>query len=551
MKEIEKTLKIAKRRQKMKLAVRCLFVLSVILLSVVTEAKPLKNYIEEAKNYQNSGKLEEAVKVMEEALKKYPDSSNAYAYSGLYTGMQAGLSQDLALAGKLVATSFEHLDKAIALDSLNLIARLHRGIMGIKVPAFLGRLDDGIKDQEFIIKMHQKSSKSVPNDILIQAYNFLGEGYQKKGENEKAVSALNKVIELAPGSSFAEDAKKQIKGIPVTGEPSEKKIQVESNDPKILMKEGKSALAKGNCEEAVEFFRKLVEVDSKNIEAYKYLASVLGCVAAKGYDEKIYENTDYRSGIAFEVMNVLDKAVALTPQDNELRLQRGAMGIFMPFFVGKFDQSIEDFNKILNSDAKDSLKAEALYYLGVAYQRKTMEYWDKVVVDYPSSEASKMVFQGMRPDVKRIDPEKIKNAVVVDFVLGFQDALAPQTAVWVEDKSGKFIKTLYVSGFSGNVKEKQVWLKEWAANSKFVDADAVTSASIDVGHHIYLWNLKDYSDKSVKSGEYVVKVEVSSWPSMKYQLVSVPVKLGGKGGKSTVEEGNIIPFVEATYYPKK
>jgi hypothetical protein len=250
-------------------------------------------------------------------------------------------------------------------------------------------------------------------------------------------------------------------------------------------------------------------------------------------------------------VNVLDKAVALAPEDNELRLLRGSLGVYMPFFVGKLEQGIEDLNKVLNSDAKDSLKAEALYYLGVAYQRKTMEYWDKVITDYPSSKASKMVFQGMRPYIKRIDPEKVKNSVVVDFILGFQDALPPQTAVWVEDKNGKFIKTLYVSGFSGYVKEKQVWLKEWAANSKFVDADAVTSASIDVGHHIYLWDLKDYSDKSVKSGKYVVKVEVSSWPSMKYQLVSVPVKIGGEGGKSTVEEGDIIPFVEATYYPKK
>jgi tetratricopeptide (TPR) repeat protein len=549
---LEINFKLAKRRQKMKLLVKCLFVLAVLFFTAVVEAKPLKDYIDEAKNYQNSGKLEEAVKVMEEALKKYPDSSSAYAYSGLYIGMQAGQSQDLALAGKLVATSFEQLDKAVALDSLNSIARLHRGIMEIKVPAFLGKLDDGIKDLEFIVKMHQKSSKKVPNDILVQAYNFLGEGYQKKGENEKAVSAWKKVIELAPGSNFAEDAEKQIKATPLTGEkPSEKKIQVESNDPEILMKEGKAALAKENCEEAIEIFRKLVEIDSKNIEAYKSLASALECVAAKGYDEKIYENTDYRSGIAFEVMNVLDKAVALAPQDNELRLSRGEVGIYMPFFVGKFDQGIEDLNKVLASNAEDSLKAEALYYLGVAYQKKTMEYWDKVVADYPSSEAAKMVFQGMRPDIKRIDPEKVKNSVVVDFILGFQDALPPQTAVWVEDKSGKFIKTLYVSGFSGHVKERQVWLKEWAANSKFVDADAVTSASIDVGHYIYLWNLKDYSDKSVKAGEYVVKVEVSSWPSMKYQLVSVPIKIGGKSGKSTVEEGNIIPFVEATYYPKK
>jgi tetratricopeptide (TPR) repeat protein len=209
----------------MKSLVRWIFVLSILFFTTIVDAKPLKDYIGEAKNYQNSEKLEEAVKVMEEALKKYPDSSNAYAYLGLYTGMQAGESQDLTLAGKLVATSFEHLNKAVVLDSLNVIARLHRGIMEIKVPEFFGKLDDGIKDLGFIIKMHQKSSKSVSNDILVQAYNFLGEGYQKKGENDKAVSAWNKVIELAPGSSFAEDAKKQIKTIPVTaGEKPDKKV---------------------------------------------------------------------------------------------------------------------------------------------------------------------------------------------------------------------------------------------------------------------------------------------------------------------------------------
>jgi hypothetical protein len=213
---------------------------------------------------------------------------------------------------------------------------------------------------------------------------------------------------------------------------------------------------------------------------------------------------------------------------------------------------MEDLNMVLESNADKSEKAEALYCLGVAHQMKTTEYWDKVVMDYPSTKASKMVLQGMRPGVKRIDPSKFKSPVVsVDFILGFQDALPPQTAAWVEDKNGKFVKTLYVSGFSGYVKEKQLWLKEWAADSKFADADVVTSASINVGHHIYLWELKDHTGKSVKPGEYVVKVEVFSWPSMKYQLASVPIKIGGNEKRATVEEGNLIPFLEVTYYPKK
>jgi len=537
----------------MKLLVRCLFVLSVMFFAAVIEAKPLKDYIEEAKSLQNSGKVTEAAKLMEEALEEYPDSASVYAYLGLYTGMQAGQTDNMALAGELAAKSFELLDKAVLLDSLNLAARFHRGIMGIKAPTFFGKLNGGIKDQEFIIKMYQKSPKKVSNDILVQVYNFLGEGYRKQGENEKAVSAWKKVIELAPGSSFAEEAKKLIKANPLQdSKPSKEIIKEEPKDVKSLMKEGKSYLEKENCEEAVKVFRKLAEIDSKNPEVYKYLTLAAGCLAEKGYDEKIYEDPGYRADLAFELMDALDKAITLAPEDPELRLIRGTAGVYMPFFLRKLEQSIEDLNKVLESDAESSIKAKALYHLGIAYQRKALDYWDKVVVDYPSTEASKMVFEGMRPDIKRIDPEKFKKSVVVvDFVLGFQDALPPQTAVWIEDKKGKFIKTLYVSGFSGYVKEKQTCLVKWGESSKFVDTDAITSASIDVGHYLYLWELKDHTGKKVKSGEYNVKVEVFAWPSTKYQLVSAAIKIGGKERKSMVEEGNIIPFLEATYYPKK
>jgi len=461
----------------------------------------------------------------------------------------------MAQAGEFAFKSFGQLDKAVSLDSFNIFARFHRGIMGIKVPEFLGKLDGGIKDHEFIIKIHKKTPEKVSKEILVQVYNFLGEGYQKQGEKEKANTAWKKVIELDPESDLVKAAKKHLtENITTPSRPPEvkKTEKLEYINPKDLMKSGKSHLEKGECEKAVDAFKKLTEKEPKNIEAYISLVKALGCLAEKGYDENIYENTEYFSGIAFGVMNTLDKAVDLAPENPDLRLLRGTIGVHMPFFLGKLEQSMEDLNMVLESKADKTKKAEALYYLGIAYQKKTMEYWDKVVADYPSTEASKMVLEGMRPKVKRFDPSKFKSAVVsVDFVLGFQDALPPQTAVWIEDKNGKFIKTLYVSGFSGYVKEKQLWLKEWAKSSKFVDTDAITSASIDVGHHIYLWELKDHTGKKVKSGEYVVKVEVYAWPSMKYQLVSAPIEIGSKEKSTTVEEGNVIPSLVVTYYPKK
>ena len=79
----------------------------------------------------------------------------------------------------------------------------------------------------------------------------------------------------------------------------------------------------------------------------------------------------------------------------------------------------------------------------------------------------------------------------------------------------------------------------------------MTGASIDVGHHIYVWDLKDLSGNEVKSGLYTVKVEVSHWPSMHYQLAQAAIEVGKKEQQTVVEEGNFIPYLEISYYPEK
>jgi hypothetical protein len=54
----------------------------------------------------------------------------------------------------------------------------------------------------------------------------------------------------------------------------------------------------------------------------------------------------------------------------------------------------------------------------------------------------------------------------------------------------------------------------------------------------------------VKPGTYTVKVEVCHWPSMKYQLAETPIAIGKKEETARVEEGNYIPSLVVTYYPK-
>ena len=549
----------------MKTLVKHLSVLAIIAATSLCRSQTLDGYIKRAKDAETTGNLEQATQIMEEALIRYPDNSNANSYLGLYLGMQAGRTNDFMEAGILVGKSFEMLNKAISLDPNNPLARFHRGLMGVNVPEFLGKLESGIKDLEFLIEMHRQSPNKVSKDILLSAYDLLGQGYQKKKEHQKARLAWEKVIELSPGTNSAEKAEKNIKRLSEVKQP--KSIQKKKPDPvaitrlkqevekapdnsKLLLKLGKAYFDIKNFEESEKVLKKAISLDSSNVEAYKWLVLTVAELAGKGYDERIHEDTDLRTNLAFELTRLLDKAVAIAPEDAEMRLLRGISGVQMPFFVGKLDQATEDLNMIINSNAPDSIKSEALFWLGAAYQKRAMTHWIKVVSKYADTQASKMVFAAMKPSVKRLHLSDYQTPfLAIDFVLGFRDELPPQTAVWIEDKAGKFVKTIYVSGFSGYAKEQQVNLPEWSESSKFADADAVTGASIDLGHYIYVWDLNDSSGDKVKSGEYRINVEVAYWPSMEYQLVSATIDIGKTDQQVVAEEGNLIPYLEVKYYP--
>jgi len=551
----------------MKLSAKFLIVFFTLICWHRSHSQTVDEFIQKAEALQQSGDLTKAASLMEEAIKVYPNNSTAYSYLGFYRGMLAGKTQNFMEAGQLVNDAFDKMEKAVNLDSENPVARFHRGILGVKVPSFLNKLDQGIQDLEYLVKIHEMKPDNFTRQVITHVYDFLAEGLSKQGKNQRALSAWQKVIELAPGTELAESAQRNIAKLSVpkettvektVPEPSkytssdaaelERQIKAGADDAANYLKLGKAYLDTKNFEQAEKVLKIAIEKDSSNIEAYKLLIASLGEIAGKGYDKRIYDDTNWRSNLAFEVVKYADKAVAISPSDLQLRLIRGTIGVMMPFFVGKLDQAIEDLNLVKDGQAADEQKAEAMYWLGMAFQKRATTFWIDVVTKYEKTEASKLAFQSFRPMIKRIDFSKwTKPFLLIDFVIGFRDELPPQTAIWIEDKNGKFIKTIYMSGFSGFAKEKQVNLGDWAKASKFEDADVVTGASIDVGHHVYSWDLTDHHNKKVASGDYLVKAEIAFWPSMQYQAISAQVSLGQRDSRCLVEEGNLVPYFEAKY----
>jgi tetratricopeptide (TPR) repeat protein len=535
-------------------------------------AKTATQYISEAQGLANGGKLADAVALLKQAAAEYPTSSDVYAYLGLYTGRSAGQTGgNFAEAGRLTTESFTLLDKAVALGPENPLAYFYRGIMGVKIPIFLGKLPGGIADLKQVIALHDKAPASVPNDMLIPAYSMLAEGYEAAKNPVDARATYEKLVKIAPGTDAAKAAETRLAAMGPAA-PKEKpawlrpnpddpasmtaikhriETEAENMDLHLHLDLARALMDVRRYDEAHEVLRAYIEKNPSNPDAYRLLFQVVGAMAAKGYDERTAQDTRLRTNLAFEMMSAADKLVELAPNDIEARLTRGVTGISMPFFVGKFDQGMADLEYVIKNTKSSADSATAMYWLGAGRERQAMRFWLDVATKFPDTDEARMAMTGMRPIEPTFDLSKaVKPVVTIDFVSGFRDELAPQIAIWIEDAAEKPVKTVYVSGFAGNVKGKQVTLPVWAATTNFAGADAVTGASIDVGHYVYAWDCKGLDGKPVKPGKYTAKVEVCHWPSMKYQLAEAAIVVGKSENSTRAEEGDIVPSLVVTYYPK-
>ena len=523
----------------------------------------LEEYIQKAQDYHAVGNEEQAVTTMEQAVKEYPNSSRAYAKLGDFLSEKSqGYIDMLAILPR----AFTMWDKAISLDSGNFEARFSCGTWGVYVPKYMGQLEKAILDLEFVARVLEKSPGIDTQAKLVETYSSLAIGYRKHWEFRKAKETYTRVIKMAPETDQAQRAQdyidkiihfeKYLQAQEESREPDSpeivvlhEKLKEHPHDIDILLSLGNAYLEVGNHKLAREIFEKAINVDSSNVQAYKLLILTLINIFDQGYDPSVSMDHNFLTDLSFNMLNVMDRAISLAPEDIEMRLIRGTAGVEAPFFTGRLEQAITDLQMALESSISDDMKARALYELGRAYQKKAITNWIEVVSDYSNTQSSDFVFNELNPGLKHIDiPEYKEPVVVIDFILGFKDELAPQTALWVEDKDGNFVKTIYVSGFSGYARSIGR-VPQWTSSSEFIDADGVTGASIDLGHHIYVWDLKDISGKKVKLGEYIIKVETTFWPSMQYQCAEAPITLRKEADSFVVEEGKLIPYLRVKYLP--
>ena len=356
----------------------------------------------------------------------------------------------------------------------------------------------------------------------------------------------------------------------------ERQLKKEPNNATLLVTLGKAYLDADDYGTARHLFSQAAAVDSMNAGVFSLLAKTYIAEAERGYSEKIHEDQNYQTQLIFHIFSNINRAIALDTGNAEYRFTRAAYILNMPVFAGFYErvdgtrdiaatityemiandyqgfvgQAVGDLKMIVQSGASDEMKAEAYYFLGKAHRLMGLQYWQTLTKEYRWTEAAKRAWAEMAPTIEGHEAKKVEGeSVMIRFNIAFESDLAPQTAVWIEDAGGNFLKTLYVSGFSGQAKEKQVVLPGWAGASKFRE-DNTTGASISYGLHRFVWDCTNSTGARVPDAAYTVKVEVHHWPSMHYQTVSADIKIGGEAGIEAVTEGDLVPFLEVRYLPE-
>ena len=147
--------------------------------------------------------------------------------------------------------------------------------------------------------------------------------------------------------------------------------------------------------------------------------------------------------------------------------------------------------------------------------------------------------------------------VEVSFTFTQQKGFASnQFAVWIEDREGRHIKTLYATRFTANGgwQRREHSLALWVKQSNLAgmnksQVDAITGPTPKNGTLRYIWDGTNSRGEAVSAGEYHILVE-GTLRNENYVIYTAVIKLGEKSqvnakaeyfGSSTAERGMIGP----------
>lgn len=147
-----------------------------------------------------------AYKILKPLSESEPSDYEVLAYLGSSVTMRARDSWNVLTKISRTNKGLAMLDKAVAKDKKNIVIRLVRINNSLALPDFINRQDKAKKDLLFLVDLFQK--ENIGNaDAKGEVYLKLGLLLKEEQKTEEAKEYLNKVIQIAADSTWAEQAK--------------------------------------------------------------------------------------------------------------------------------------------------------------------------------------------------------------------------------------------------------------------------------------------------------------------------------------------------------
>lgn len=101
------------------------------------------------------------------------------------------------------------LDGAVSMDPTNIMVRLIRGINGLGLPGFLGRLPKALED--FVLILRHPEFPEQRKELKVAVFYYAGVACKRADDDEKARELFKQAMSVFPGSEFAKRAEEELK----------------------------------------------------------------------------------------------------------------------------------------------------------------------------------------------------------------------------------------------------------------------------------------------------------------------------------------------------
>lgn len=141
------------------------------------------------------------------------DSSNAVAlaYRGSVWTLRARDSWWPPNKLSYLRNGGEDLDGAVSMEPGNIMVRMIRGVNGLGLPGFLGRLPKALED--FIVIFKHPEFPEQRKELKVAVFYHAGVACKRADDIEKARELFKQALAVYPGSEFAKKAEMEMKDL--------------------------------------------------------------------------------------------------------------------------------------------------------------------------------------------------------------------------------------------------------------------------------------------------------------------------------------------------